>query len=67
MTNIIRDTTDPIDNKLRRATEIVETELDDRWPARGVTGKAGRGDYAPLEDVSREGRRVPYRKWPSGA
>lgn len=57
------DTTDPIGPKFRRACEIVETEFDDRRPARGKTGSRS-GDYRPLDDVSREGRQVEYRKWP---
>lgn len=59
----VRDTTDTVDAKFRRACEIVETEYDDRRPARGTTGQRAR-EWRPLEDVSREGRRVEYKKWP---
>lgn len=59
----VRDTTDTVSDKFRRACEIVETEYDDRRPARGKTGSRS-GDYRPLDDVSREGRQVEYRKWP---
>lgn len=59
----VRDATDTIGDKFRRACEIVETEYDDRRPARGKTGSRS-GDYRPLDDVSREGRQVEYRKWP---
>jgi hypothetical protein len=59
-----RDTTDLVDRKFRRACDIVQEQLDDRWPARGTTGQVPR-EWRPLEDVSREGRLAPYRKWPS--
>lgn len=57
------DTTDRRDRKLGNGVRIVETELDDRWPARGLTGAYRSPDYRPLEDVSREQRRVPYRRY----
>lgn len=60
-----RDTTDPVDAKLGRAVDWVEKALDDRWPARGKANTRS-GDYRPLDDVSRERRQVPYRKYPSG-
>lgn len=60
-----RDTTDQVDRKLRRGVDWVEKALDDRWPARGRANQVD-GEYRPLEDVSRAGRREPYRKWPSG-
>ena len=59
------DTTDPVDRKFRRACDIVQEQYDDRWPARDTTGHRSR-EWGPLEDVSRAGRREPYRKWPSG-
>ncbi len=58
-----RDTTDPVDRKLRRAVDWVEKALDDRWPARGQANIAPR-EYAPLENVSRAGRQTAYRKRP---
>lgn len=57
------DTTDPVGPKLRRGVAWVEQGYDDRWPARGRANQVDR-EYRPLEDVSREGRCVPYRKWP---
>lgn len=60
------DTTDPIGRKFRRACDIVEQQYDDRFGARGTTGQVAR-EWRPLEDVSREGRLVPYRKWPRSA
>lgn len=66
MTNIRRDITDPVDNKLRRACDIVQQGYDDRWPARGRANQEA-FEWRPLGDVSREGRLVPYRKWPSAA
>lgn len=59
-----RDATDPRDRKLRRGVVWVERAYDDRWPCRGQANIAAR-EYRPLEDVSREGRRVPYRKYPA--
>jgi hypothetical protein len=50
--------------KFRRAIDTVEQQYDDRWPARGPTGGRSR-DYRPLEDVSREGRIVEYKKRPN--
>jgi hypothetical protein len=55
------DTTDPVDNKLKRAVEWVQDGNTDRWPARGKANSPG-GDDRPLENVSREGRQAPYRK-----
>ena len=66
MTNIRRDTTDPVDNKLRRGIDWVEQGYDDRWPARGQANVPTR-EYRPLENVNREGRQAKYRKWPSGS
>lgn len=60
------DTTDPIGRKFRRACDIVEQQYDDRWPARGLTGRRIGGEYRPLDDVSRDGRLEEYRKRPSG-
>ena len=60
------DTTDPIGRKFRRACDIVEQQYDDRWPARGLTGRRIGGEYRPLEDVSRDGRLEEYTKRPSG-
>jgi hypothetical protein len=57
-----KDATDQRDNKLREACGYVERTYDDRWPARGKANTPG-GDYRPLENVSREGRQAPYRKW----
>lgn len=59
-----RDTTDPVDRKLGRASSIVEREYDDRWPSRDTTGQRSH-EWEPLEGVSRAGRLEPYRKWPS--
>lgn len=59
-----RDTTDPVDRKLRRAVDWVEHGYDDRWPARGTANIATR-EYRPLENVSREGRQEPYKKYPN--
>jgi hypothetical protein len=59
-----RDTTDPIDRKFRRACDIVQEQLDDRWPARDTTGQRSR-EWPPLEDVSRAGRLTEYRKRPN--
>lgn len=60
-----KDTTDQAgDDKFRRAVDWVEKGLDDRWPARGTANNRDR-EYRPLEDVSREGRQTPYRKWRS--
>jgi hypothetical protein len=61
MTNIRRDTTDPEDNKLRRAADLVEQGYDDRFPARG-RARTSSGDHCPLDQVSREGKLTPYRK-----
>lgn len=49
--------------RFRKACDIVEQQYDDRFGARGTTGQVAR-EWRPLEDVSREGRLVPYRKWP---
>ena len=59
-----RDTTDPIDRKLRRAVYQVEHCLDDRWPARGQANIRTR-EWEPLEDVSRQGRQEEYKKRPN--
>lgn len=59
-----RDTTDPVDDKLRRGVDWVEKALDDRWPARGKANTSS-GEYRPLDDVSREGRPAKYRKYPA--
>lgn len=59
------DTTDPVGSKFRRACDIVEQQYDDRWPARGLTGRRIGGEYRPLEDVSREGRPAEYKKRPN--
>lgn len=59
------DTTDPIGRKFRRACDIVEQQYDDRWPARGLTGRRIGGEYRPLEDVSRDGRLEEYTKRPN--
>lgn len=58
------DATDPVGPKFRRGVRVVETEYDDRWPARGLTGRRIGGDYRPLDDVSRDGRLEEYRKRP---
>lgn len=58
------DTTDPVGRKLRRGVDWVEKAYDDRWPARGQANIAPR-EYPPLEDVSRGGRQVEYRKRPN--
>lgn len=58
------DTTDPVGPKFRRACEIVERELNDRWPARDTTGQRSH-EYRPLEDVSRGGRVTEYKKYPN--
>ena len=59
------DTTDPVGPKFRRAVDVVQTQYDDRWPARGLTGRRIGGEYRPLDDVSREGRLTEYRKRPN--
>ena len=59
-----RDTTDQRDRKFRSAVDLAQEQGVDRWPARGLTGGRG-GDYRPLDLVSREGRVVPYRRWPA--
>ena len=61
----MRDTTDPLDAKLRRATEMVEEQYDDRWPARGNANVRRTNEYEPLDMVSRQNRLTPYRKYPS--
>lgn len=61
------DTTDPVGPKFRRAVDVVQTQYDDRWGARGTTGRKTNREWLPLEDVSRDGRLVPYRKWPRAA
>lgn len=58
------DTTDPIGRKFRRACDIVEQQYDDRWPARGTTGRRTNREWLPLDDVSRDGRLEEYRKRP---
>lgn len=60
------DTTDPIGRKFRRACDIVQEQYDDRWPARGTTGRLTNREWLPLDDVSRDGRLEEYRKRPSG-
>lgn len=60
------DATDTRSNILRAATQKAALGYNDRFPARGKAGSRG-GDYRPLDDVSREGVRVPYRKYPSAA
>lgn len=59
------DTTDPVGAKLKRAVDWVERGLNDRWPCRGQANVPTR-EYRRLDDVSREGRQVPYRKYPTG-
>jgi len=61
----MRDTTDPLDAKLRRATEMVQEQYDDRWPARGNANVRRTNEYLPLDMVSRQNRLTPYRKYPS--
>jgi len=61
----MRDTTDPLDAKLRRATEMVQEQYDDRWPARGNANVRRTNEYLPLDAVSRQNRLTPYRKYPS--
>jgi len=61
----IRDTTDQLDAKLRRATDMVQEHLDDRWPARGNANVRRTNEYLPLDMVSRQNRLTPYRKYPS--
>lgn len=60
------DTTDPCGPKLRRGVDWVEKGYDDRFGARGTANQVAR-EWRPLEDVSRGGRQVPYRKWPRAA
>lgn len=60
------DTTDPVGRKLGRATAIVQEQYDDRWPARGTTGRRTNREWLPLDDVSRDGRLEEYKKRPSG-
>jgi len=60
------DATDRRGRKLYGGVRRVETNYDDRWPARGLCGAFRTPDYRPLEDVSREQRQVPYRRWPAG-
>jgi len=59
----LRDATDPLDRKLRRASDMVQEQYDDRWPSRGNANIRTR-EWPPLEDVSRQGRLVPYMKYP---
>lgn len=59
-----RDTTDPVDAKLKRGVDWVQQEYDDRFPARGHAN-IRTSEYRPLDNVSREGRQVPYRKYPA--
>ena len=61
----MRDTTDPLDAKLRRATDMVQEQYDDRWPARGNANVRRTNEYLPLDMVSRQNRLTPYRKYPS--
>jgi len=61
----MRDTTDPLDAKLRRATEMVQEQYDDRFPARGNANVRRTNEYLPLDMVSRQNRLTPYRKYPS--
>lgn len=60
------DRTDTRPEILRAAVKKASEGYNDRWPARGKAGSRG-GDYRPLDDVSREGVRTPYRKYPSAA
>lgn len=59
------ETTDPVGRKFRRACDIVQEQYDDRWPARGTTGRLTNREWPPLEDVSRNGRLTEYRKRPN--
>ena len=58
------DASDAVGPKLRRGIDLVEQGYADRWPIRGQANVKS-GEHRPFEDVSREGRQVPYRKWPS--
>jgi len=59
------DASDMRENKLRHGIDRVEKQLNDRWPARGKANTRG-GEWRPYDDVSREGRTEPYRKYPQG-
>jgi len=61
----MRDTTDPLDAKLRRGVDTVAHQYDDRWPARGQANVRRTNEYLPLDAVSRQNRLTPYRKYPS--
>jgi hypothetical protein len=50
----------------RRACDLAERLYDDRWPARGLAN-APTNEYKPLDNVSRGGYKVPYRKYPSAS
>jgi hypothetical protein len=63
-TNVRRDTTDPVDNKLKRATEWAEQGYDDRWPARGRANQEA-FEWRPLDQINRDGKPAVYRKWPA--
>jgi len=60
----IRDTTDPLDAKLRRGVDTVAHQYDDRWPARGQANVRKTNEYLPLDAVSRQNRLTPYLKYP---
>jgi hypothetical protein len=47
-----------------KSTGNAERLYDDRWPARGLAN-APSNEYKPLDNVSRGGYKVPYRKYPS--
>lgn len=59
------DVTDPVGPKFRRGVDWVEKAYDDRFPCRGQSNVRTR-EYQPLDDVSRQGRRTSYRKYPAG-
>ena len=51
--------------KFKRACQVVEQQLNDRWPARGTTGYRTNHEWPPLDQVSRDGRLVDYKKYPN--
>lgn len=61
------DATDQRSDKLRGGVNRVAQQIVDRWPARGHANVRKSNDYPPLDAVSRNGKIVPYRKYPSGS